>query len=100
MQKIIVSIIFLACCFWYFNTRQRQKSNFSNTRTPFRGVEPSSFSNLDLGYLDQYEQHDHYRNNKNIWPIPYTATTRLFAVKRKEIAKEKLEDEQNPACAF
>jgi hypothetical protein len=51
-------------------------------------------------YLDQYEQHDRYRNEPGIWPIPYTATTALYKAKRDEIVNEKAELDRNPACAF
>lgn len=37
----------------------------------------------NMAYLDQYETQDNYRNVPESWPIPYTATTALYAAKRQ-----------------
>ncbi len=38
----------------------------------------------DLGYLQQYEEQDRYKNNPGIWPVIDNAATADFALQRKE----------------
>ena len=38
----------------------------------------------DLGYLQQYEEQDRYKNDPGIWPVIDNSATAEYALKRKE----------------
>lgn len=35
-----------------------------------------------LSYLQQYEEQDFYKQNPGVWPVPYSAATASYAVRR------------------